>query len=114
MNLGGSLTLGVLTALFAFGIGYNTLVDWMERNGHDRGYTAFLVVGGCLATILGAFFLVGLEDTILIFLCFAASGLPMTVGSMSRHARRERDNERKAEGIARDILNGDEGGEDDH
>ncbi len=113
MAIGNAHLWIVLSILALFGSGYNVLVGWLENNGHDRGYTAFLVVGGCLATILGATFLIGTESALIVFLCFAASGLPMTAGSMYRHAQREKAEERKAEGAALALLKCKEGGADD-
>ena len=49
------VTMGaVLLGLLVFGLLYNWLVGWLEANGHDRGYTAFLVVGGTAVTLVGA------------------------------------------------------------
>lgn len=93
----------VLTGLLLFGFGYNWLVGWMERNGY-LGYTAFLVVGGSAVTIGGAVLLIGLDSGLMVFLCFAASGLPMTLGSMWRHARRNQEEEQTAREIARNLL----------
>lgn len=101
----------VLAALAVFGVGYNTLVGRMEQSGHDRGYTAFLVVGGCMATIGGSAMLIGVDAALLELLCFAASGLPMTLGSMFRHAQRQKADDQKAQVLANRLLNG-EGGEE--
>ena len=79
----------VVAALVIFGIGYNALVDRLEREVPDHGYASFLVAGGVLATLAGAAFLIGLADVLLVGLCFAASGAPMIAGSVSRWLRRQ-------------------------
>ena len=73
-----------LAMLFVFGIGYNALVAWVYRQAPDHGYTAFLVAGGVIATLAGFAFLASLEMTMLILACFAASGLPVIIGSVLR------------------------------
>ncbi len=108
METGNTTTWMVLVGLLAFGCGYNALVAWLEKNGHDRGYTAFLVVGGCLATILGVGFLLGRDSALTVFLCFAASGLPMVVGSMARYAQKERSQQQRADVTAIELLKGGE------
>jgi len=80
--------IAVSAALVTFGIGYNALVERLEREIPDHGYTSILVVGGVVVTLIGAAFLVGLTNALLVGLCFAASGLPMIAGSMYRFIRR--------------------------
>ena len=77
----------VFVALFGFGIGYNRLVGKLEHQGHDRGYMGFIVALGCTVTLLGAGVIVGWEPVAWIMMCFAASGIPMIVGSVRRHVR---------------------------
>jgi len=60
----------VFTLLLGFGIGYNALVAL-----------------GCGVTLFGAGFLVGWEAVAWVTGCFAASGIPMIVGSAARHVR---------------------------
>lgn len=92
------------TLLFLFGFGYNELVAWMERQGYDRGYTALLVVGGVLVTLLGVAVLIGFEAAMVVFGCFVASGLPMIVGSMQREARKRKEDEDRAFSQAKELL----------
>ena len=73
-----------LAMLFVFGIGYNALVAWVYRQAPDHGYTAFLVAGGVIATLAGFALIASLEMALLILACFAASGLPVIIGSVLR------------------------------
>ncbi len=94
----------ILTGLWVFGVLYDRLVGRLERRGYDRGYTAFLVVGGTAVTLLGATALVGWKNVLRTLGCFAASGLPMVVGSVARHVlERERD-QATALAVARERL----------
>ena len=96
---------GVMLGLLLFGVGYNAWIERLERNGRDRGYTAFLVVFGTLATLGGGTLLIGLEKALLMLACFSASGLPMVVGSVSRYARERSVEEERVRQITREILN---------
>ena len=80
----------VLGLLFLFGAAYNLLVAWLEHKGYDEGYTSLLVVGGVLVTLAASALLVGWYNALLVLLCFAASGLPMILGSLARYARARR------------------------
>lgn len=80
----------VLGGLLAAGIAYNRLVSWLEQEHPDQPYTASLVVGGVLFTLAGLTLLAGVEIGLLAFGCFAASGLPMVLGSMQRHLEQRR------------------------
>lgn len=75
----------VLIALFLCGMIYNyAVVDKIERLHPPLGVTAFEVVGGVLFTLVGFALLVGVEAMLLALLCFAASGVPMILGSLQR------------------------------
>lgn len=78
----------IMVALFAFGITYNIIADWVSRQASDHGYAAFLVMGGVIVTLAGFAILVGLEIAGAALACFAASGLPMIVGSVLRQLQR--------------------------
>jgi hypothetical protein len=93
-------------ALFLFALAYNALVGALQRRGHDRGYTAGLVVGGVAATIAGSAVLIGIEDAITVAACFVASGIPMIVGSAVRHAQDRAEEERIYREIAEQRLGG--------
>jgi len=77
----------VFVALFGFGIGYNWLVEKLERQGHDRGYMGFIVALGCVVTLIGARVIIGWEPVAWVTACFVASGIPMIAGSVRRHVR---------------------------
>jgi len=46
-----------------------------------------IVALGCAVTLAGAAFIVGLEPVLWTLACFAASGTPMILGSITRHCR---------------------------
>ena len=63
---------------------YRYVVDIIERLHPPPGVTAYEVVGGVLFTLVGFSLLVGMETFLLALLCFAASGIPMILGSHYR------------------------------
>lgn len=65
------------------------VVDVIERHLPSLGMTAWEVVGGVLFTLVGFAFLAGVEAFLLALLCFAASGIPMILGSRARHLEPE-------------------------
>lgn len=75
-------------ALFAFGLVYDQLVDFVEEEMLDDGKTADLVVFGTFVTLLPLISLFGWRRWLIILGAFAASGLPMRFGSRWRYARR--------------------------
>ena len=77
----------IAALLFVFGLAYNWLVEQLERRGHDRGYTAILVVIGVAATVAATLPLIGVEAVAVLLLAFAASGTPMAAGSILRYVR---------------------------
>jgi hypothetical protein len=91
---------GALAGLLLFGLAYNHVVAWMEREGHTEGYTAFLVCIGVGITVLGWGVMTRRWDDMLLLLgCFVASGVPMVLGSVARYMRaraRDRAAERAA------------------
>lgn len=78
---------GVYGGLFAFGTVYNWIVDRLEENGWDEGYTSDLVIGGVLVTVAGTVPVIGWQRAAAVLGAFVASGLPMTVGSKYRYRR---------------------------
>lgn len=76
----------VFVMLLAFGLLYNALVvDKLERwLPRAHGVTAFEVVGGVLVTMLGFGMVAGFDYMLVALVCFAASGIPMIVGSLRR------------------------------
>lgn len=80
----------VLVALALAAVLYDRfIVDAIERRHPPLGVTAWEVVGGVLFTLAGFAFLAGIEAFLLALLCFAASGIPMILGSRARHLERE-------------------------
>lgn len=69
----------VLAGLFVFGVVYAAIVRYVRSKRPDHGYTAFWVVGGDLAIVIGFGLIAGLEAAALLFFCMAAAGLPMIV-----------------------------------
>lgn len=99
-----------IIGLLAFGAIYNHIVASLEKKGHDRGYTAYLVVGGTLVTLLGAIPLIGLENAGKVLACFAASGLSMVIGSSQRHSQQREMFEQRMQEIVREALDDKEAG----
>jgi predicted tellurium resistance membrane protein TerC len=95
---------GVLVALHVFGWAYNALVAWMEREGRDRGYTAILVIIGNLVTVAAMAWITGLDMAVLMLAGFAASGLPMTLGSWWRHTQERKRQEQAMRDQALRLL----------
>jgi hypothetical protein len=95
----------VLLALLMMGVLYNWLVGYLERTGSARGYVSFLVVAGVLFTLGGSVFTIGLENALLALASFGASGLPMIIGSMMRHAKARQEDEAVAKRLAQELLN---------
>jgi hypothetical protein len=92
-----------IISLFLFGVLYAAFVRHLARQSVE-GQTAYLVVVGVGVTLLGATAVIGIETALLLFACFAASGLPMVVEYILRmHLARRRDQE-QAKQAARDLL----------
>lgn len=84
-----STVVSVLVMLALCGFLYDRyVVDIIERKLPPLGITAYEVVGGVLFTLVGSSFLIGLEATLLVLLCFAASGIPMIIGARARYLDR--------------------------
>lgn len=92
----------VVGFLFVFGVAFNLLIGWVERQGWLDGFTALAVVVGVGVTLLAAGILIGFEDVLVVLVCFAASGAPMVLGSWWRYVNR-RSQERVD---IRDIVRG--------
>lgn len=88
--------LWVLFGAVLFGVFYNGFIDWTQTNGYSEGYVSFLVAGGVVVTLILSAFIVGIEAVIVVGIVFAASGLPMIVGSVRRYViNRRREVERE-------------------
>lgn len=98
----------ICLVLFIFGIAYNYLVGWLERTGHDRGYTAYLVIAGTLVTLLLAIPIIGFFAFLIVLACFAFSGLPMVIGSSARSSNKRLEDETKARQYTMEMVADDE------
>lgn len=78
----------VLIGLFLFGLAYNALVAWIERQKVNEPITWLLVVGGVLVTLGGLHLLTQFSPApavLLALAAFTASGTPMVLGSVARY-----------------------------
>ena len=82
---------GAIGVLLGFGILYNEIVAWLQRQGYSQGYTALLVIAGTAITLLLAVPVIGIGAALKVAGLFAASGLPMTLGSIQRYVQARRD-----------------------
>ena len=76
-----------LSGLVLFGMAYAALVRRMASKMTAGGFTWVMVVGGNLVTVLASAFLIGSDAALIVLVCFAASGLPMAIESILRHAQ---------------------------
>ena len=84
-----------LVGLALFGWVFNRLVQQLEDETPEHGYTAFLVVVGVTVTVLVLTPFIGVPAAVLLLAGFLASGLPMIIGSVGRALARLR-SEREA------------------
>jgi uncharacterized membrane protein len=82
--------------LLVFGFFYNQLVERFQKR--TQRYTAELVVGGVLITLIASGFFIGWSDMAKVLVLFVASGLPMIVGSWIRSARDDEEAKRVMKG----------------
>lgn len=92
--------LGVMIGALAFGVVYNQLISWLEKNGRAEGYTALLVVGGVLFSLALAGLFIGLEAFLVSLLIFTLTGTPVALGSFWRHTEERK----RAEEGTREII----------
>jgi hypothetical protein len=78
----------VFFCLFLMGVLYNIIIGKYER--YMEQYVALEVVGGVVFTLAGFGLLAGWRYAGIALLCFAASGAPMLVGSVVRHAAKNK------------------------
>ena len=88
-----SLILAIYLALVLFGIGFNLLIEAMERRGYLEGFVSLAVAVGVLVT-LGGVAVIWWPAAVLALGAFAASGLPMVAGSIWRYIQK-RENVKK-------------------
>lgn len=79
---------------FVFGLLFNWLVEWVSKN-HIWDVSISVVIGVLVTLIIPSlFFFENWQFMLLLLGCFGASGAPMVIGSVLRHASKEK--ERKA------------------
>lgn len=83
----------VLMGLFLFGIGYNSLVAWLERKGYTEGYLSLIVAFGVAVTLAGVAIL-SIQAALITLGAFIASGTPMIIGSIVRYLRKREEMKR--------------------
>ena len=74
-----------------FGVAFNAITAWSEREGYIEGYTSFYVVIGVAGTVLIAQGLLGWETVGVLALAFAGAGAPMIVRHVARYMRARRE-----------------------
>lgn len=80
---------GAIALLFLLSLVYDQLVvERIETHNPPVGVTAWEVVGGVSYTLFAASMVLGLEAAMVLLLLFAASGIPMIMGSDARHTAR--------------------------
>ncbi len=87
----------VIILELVFGLFYAWFVDWLKREGRERGYAAFLVVGGNFFTIVLTIPIIGIMGALVILTAFVLTGLPMILVTTYRHtedARHQRQADR--------------------
>jgi len=82
---------GAIGVMLGFGILYNELIARLQRHGYDQGYTAILVITGTAITLLAAVPVIGIRAALYVAGLFAASGAPMTIGSIQRYVTARQD-----------------------
>lgn len=83
-------------ALLIFGVLYNQLVERFQKR--TQRYTAEMVVGGVLVTVVVSGFFIGWDNVAKVLILFVASGLPMMIGSWVRAARDDEEAKRIMKG----------------
>ena len=71
----------ILFGLFMFGWAYDAFVGALQER--KDGYLAMLVAAGVGITLVGVA-IISWQAALLVLACFAASGIPMIVGEISR------------------------------
>jgi len=87
MRLDYGVITAVLLGLLLFGIGYNSLVAWLERRGYAEGFLSLIVAFGVAMTLAGVSIL-SIPAALLTLLAFIATGTPMIIGSIVRYIHR--------------------------
>lgn len=77
-------------ALILFGIVYNAITAWAEKEGYLEGFTWLAVVVGVAVTLILTAPIIGAKTFGLLFSAFACSGLPMCAGALARYLKRRK------------------------
>jgi len=93
----------VLAFLLIFGSLYAWLTNFLAHRGISD-HTVWMVIFGSLVTIIGAGFLIGLLNTLLVFACFSASGLPMVIEFVARTENKKRADRQAAIDATKGML----------
>jgi hypothetical protein len=99
IRLDFGLIMAILLGLVLFGVIYNLLVDFLTSHQFAEGFMSILVAFGVFGTLIGIAF-ISWPVALMAFAGFAASGLPMIVGSITRYVRKrakEQEHYRKIE-----------------
>lgn len=102
IQLNFSHILAAYLFLLLFGIGFNALVSFAQRQNYLEGYTAFAVAFGVMVTLC-TIALFDWRMAAFTLGAFVASGSPMIIGSVVRHVRarkQEQDHERQTATLA--------------
>ena len=101
------LTLALLAVELSFGVAFNWFTALSERRGWTEGYTSLYVVAGVAVTVAVMGPVIGWGNVALLVGGFAASGLPMSVGSIIRNIEARRREERAIIEALREARDGD-------
>jgi hypothetical protein len=93
-----------LLLLLLFGGTYNRFVAHLEASRRENGYLAILVIAGVAVTLIATAPFIGIHNFLKLLLAFAASGLPMTWGSIDRYMTHREAQERYARARAKEGL----------
>jgi len=80
----------ILAALLMFGLWFNSYVERRVESSEpgEQPFTWVWVVFGTLATLAGLA-VIDWQAAALALICFTASGVPMIIGAIGRHERRQ-------------------------
>lgn len=99
IRLDFSSILATLLALLLFGVIFNMFVEYLITHKYVEGYMSLVVALGSGITLLGLAIL-SWQLAFLAILGFAASGIPMIIGSITRYIRlRSRDQQSMLESL---------------
>lgn len=87
IRLDFGVIMAILFGLVLFGILYNLLIDFLASKRYTEGFMSILVAFGVFCTLAGIVF-ISWPVALISLLGFAASGVPMIVGSITRYVRK--------------------------